>query len=68
MHISLQNSILHEPAEHLILRWLNYHLARAGYNQPVSDFGVPLRVPLSILFSWWTFLEALISRSIVLLC
>ena len=25
--------------EKLLLRWVNYHLAKAGYNQPITNFG-----------------------------
>ena len=25
--------------EKLLLRWVNYHLAKAGYHQPIKNFG-----------------------------
>lgn len=29
--------------EKLLLRWVNYHLARAGYNKPISNFGKDIK-------------------------
>ena len=29
--------------EKLLLRWVNYHLARAGYGKPISNFGSDIK-------------------------
>ena len=29
--------------EKLLLRWVNYHLARAGYGKPISNFGKDIK-------------------------
>jgi len=29
--------------EKLLLRWVNYHLAKAGYSQPITNFGSDIK-------------------------
>ena len=29
--------------EKLLLRWVNYHLAKAGYSQPITNFGADIK-------------------------
>ena len=29
--------------EKLLLRWVNYHLARAGYSEPITNFGSDIK-------------------------
>ena len=29
--------------EKLLLRWVNYHLAKAGYNEPITNFGADIK-------------------------